>query len=153
MPAAARLFFAVALSLFTLAISVPAFAGENAVAGGRFAIWTPDQWTAKVSGDRLEANNPQETIFIVATRLAGAAATAAARARAFIDSELDEADFEGDGLNGSAQDGDEELEFTGTTVVDGGDVLVLLVYAYDEMLKQPGPRQALERIRASLKAR
>lgn len=75
------------------------------------------------------------------------------RARAFIDSELDEADFEGDGLNGSAQDGDEELEFTGTTVVDGGDVLVLLVYAYDEMLKQPGPRQALERIRASLKAR
>lgn len=153
MSAAARLLIAALFAFFPLVFAAPASAGENAVAGGRFAIWTPDQWTAKATGDRFEANNPQETIFIVATRLAGAAAAATARARAFIDGELDEVDFEGDGLNGTAQDGDEELEISGTTVVDGADVLVLLVYVYDEALKQPGPKQAVERIRASLKAR
>ncbi|MBI1244998.1 MAG: hypothetical protein GC202_08330 [Alphaproteobacteria bacterium] len=151
MSAAARTLTAAFFVLASILLGAPAWAGDNAVAGGRFTIWTPDQWVTKVKGDRLDTNNPPETVYVVATRLAGASASATARARAFIDSELDEVDFEGDSLNGTAQDGDDELEFFGTAVVDGADVLVLLVYVYDEMLKQPGPRQAVERIRASFK--
>ncbi len=149
---AKRHFFAALLSFAATFAILPVHAGENVVAGARLAAWTPDPWAAKTAGDRLEANNPQETIYVVATRLAGAAANAKARVSAFVDNELDEADFAADGMSGTAEDGGDDVQFTVATVVDGADLLVLLVYGDADVLKQQGPRQAVERIRASLKA-
>jgi hypothetical protein len=153
MSVAKRPLLAAFLALSALCAIPAARAGDNAVAGARLSVWTPDQWTAKANGDRLEANNPGETVYVVATRLAGAAAAAKDRVHDFIDNELDEADFAADGLSGTAQDGDDDLEFAATTVVDGADVVVLLIYGDPDVMKQQGPRQAVERIRASLKAR
>ncbi len=127
-------------------------AGENVRADGQFAIWTPDQWIVESGGKNFRAHNPQNTMTVVAARLPGAAANAVAAAKAFVDDELDEADFAGDTLAGTAEDEGDDVVFAMRTVVAGADLLVVLTYGDEQILGQPGPRQAVERIRASLKA-
>lgn len=131
----------------------PALAGETVRADGRFSIWTPDQWTVVPGKPQFEAYNPPNTIYVVAARIAGGAANPTARARDFIEEELDEVEFNGDGLSGTAEDEGDDVEFVARTVVDGPDLLVVLTYGEAAVLGQAGPRQALERVRASLKAR
>lgn len=130
----------------------PAIAGDNLRTDGRFSIWTPDQWVVVPGKPQFEAHNPPSTIYVVATRIAGGAADATARARAFIEAELDEVVFKGSELSGTAEDEGDDVEFVARTVVDGPDLLIVLTYGEAAVLGQPGPRQALERVRASLKA-
>ncbi|MBL8832291.1 MAG: hypothetical protein JNL71_07860 [Rhodospirillales bacterium] len=130
----------------------PALAGENIRADGRFSVWTPDQWVVVPGKPQFEAHNPPNTIYVVAARIAGGAADPTARARAFIEAELDEVAYKGGELAGTAEDEGDDVEFVARTVVDGPDLLIVLCYGEAAILGQPGPRQALERVRASLKA-
>ncbi|MBI3505935.1 MAG: hypothetical protein HY059_13925 [Proteobacteria bacterium] len=141
------------LTLTAATLAAPAaMAGDNVRADGRFTIWTPDPWVVETGKPNFIAHNPQNTIQVVAARLPGAAGAVAARAKAFVEAELDEVDYEGDTLAGSAEDEGDEVAFIVRTVVDGPDVLIVLTYGDEQLLGQPGPKQALERIRASLKA-
>jgi hypothetical protein len=146
-----NLLLGLALAASMIGIST-ANAGDNARADGRFTIWTPDQWVVESGGKNFRAHNPQNTITVVAARLPGAAANAVVAAKAFVDDELDEADFAGDTLAGTAEDEGDDVVFAVRTVADGADLLVVLSYGDEQILGQPGPRQAVERIRASLKA-
>ncbi len=130
----------------------PALAGDNVRTDGRFSVWTPDPWVVVPGKPQFEAHNPPNTIYVVAARIAGGAANATARVRAFIETELDEVEFKADGLSGTAEDEGDDVEFVARTVVDGADLLVVLTYGEAAVLGQAGPRQALERVRASLKA-
>jgi hypothetical protein len=127
-------------------------AGENVRADSRLSIWTPDQWTVVPGGKRFEAHNPPSTIYVVAARIPGGAANAVAIARAYIEEELDEVEFKGGELSGTAEDEGEDVEFVARTIVDGADLIVVLTYGETAVVAQAGPRQALERVRASLKA-
>jgi hypothetical protein len=131
--------------------AMPAVAGETARADQRLAIWTPDQWVVVAGKPRFEAHNPQTTISVVAARIPGAGANALAAARAFIEEELDEVEFSSGDLAGMAEDEGDDVAFAARTIVDGPDLLVVLTYGDAAILGQAGPRQAVERVRASLK--
>lgn len=144
---------AAALALVGAVFATPiALAGDNVRADQRLSVWTPDPWVVVSGAKRFEAHNPPSSIYVVATRITGAAADAAARVRAFVEEELDEVAFKGDGLSGTAEDEGDDVEFSVRAVVDGADLLVLLIYGDGAVLGQGGPKQAVERIRASLKA-
>jgi hypothetical protein len=140
---------ALAASMFGMSA---ANAGDNVRADGQFTIWTPDQWVVESGGKSFRAHNPQNTITVVAARLPGAAANAVAAAKAFIEDELDEVDYTGSELAGTAEDEGDDVVFAARTIVAGADLLVVLSYGDGQILGQAGPRQAVERVRASLKA-
>ena len=41
-------------------------AGEVKNPAGRFAIWVPEQWVVHVRGNRVDRDNPKDTIQLVA---------------------------------------------------------------------------------------
>ena len=127
-------------------------AGENVRADNRLSIWTPDQWVVVPGGKRFEAHNPPTTIYVVAARIPGGAANPAVVVRAYIEEELDEVEYKGGEFSGTAEDEGEDVEFVARTIVDGADLIVVLTYGESAVLAQGGPRQALERVRSSLKA-
>jgi hypothetical protein len=141
------------LALAAAILAAPfAQAAENVRADNRLSIWTPDQWVVVAGGKRFEAHNPPTTVYVVAARIPGGAANAVAAVRAYIEEELDEVEYKGGEFSGTAEDEGEEVEFVARTIVDGADLIVVLTYGETAVVAQAGPRQALERIRASLKA-
>jgi hypothetical protein len=139
-----------ALTAATFGATV-ARAGDNVRADGRFVVWAPDNWVLETGKPIFRAHNPQNTIQAIAARLPGAASAAMERAKAFINEELDDVEFEGNTLSGSAEDEGDDVSFVARTIVDGADLLIVLTYGDKQLLGQPGPKGAVERIRASLK--
>ena len=129
-----------------------AHAGENVRADGRFRIWSPDTWVVEAGKPNFVAHNADGTVQAVAARLPGAAGAVMERAKAFIEEELDEVDFDGNTLSGTAEDEGDDVDFAAVTVVDGADVLIVLTYGDRQRLGIPVIKGAVERIRASLKS-
>jgi len=143
----------IGLALMAATFGAPvAQAGDNVRADGRYAVWTPDNWVLETGKPIFRSHNPQNTIQAIAARLPGAASSAMERAKAFISEELDDVEYNGNTLSGSAEDEGDDVDFVARIVVDGADLLIVLTYGDKQLLGQPGPKAAVERIRASLKA-
>ncbi|HXP75164.1 MAG TPA: LpqN/LpqT family lipoprotein [Stellaceae bacterium] len=137
-------------------------AGMVTSPNGKFSIWTPDPWTVTKKRSGITAENPKQSVYVVAAPVGVVDAdNLDEQARAFVDNEIDDMKITKDEeskyqgfpartLQGTGRDEGDDIVFQCIVVDPGGDrdVLAVLIYGDAKAMQE---NNAVEKILSSLK--
>jgi len=144
-----------------------AAAGQTAVPRGGFSIWVPDKWTVTIKRTGIYAANPNDELYLVASRIGFPDANNLDDdAQAFLSYELDDYKISGSedsnvggmpsrALQGTGTSDKDSIEFTSEAIDPGPDhdVVGVLVYGDPDAMKTEQGQATVKRILSSLKVK
>ena len=156
--------FGVIVVVASLAATASAFAGEYKNPPGKFSIWLPDPWTVRVEGNRIFAQNPKDTIEVVAHPLLDPDADLVDEdVTDFVDDELDSMKVETDkpmkhgALNaryveGTGTDGPDDVIFKALAIdpSEKDAVIEVVIYGDDDVMDKDELQPMIQHILRSL---